>query len=680
MQNFSTSSPQLSAGSYRGVLISIMVLGVLGFLLVLGCLNAPFSSYDDHTFVTNNPRIASSAGWLEPFEKPYQSIYMPLTLVSFRLNLAVFGAHAPWSFRVVNVLFHVASGFFLLLLMLEMGLKRYEALFVAAAWTAHPIGCESVSWIAQRHTAMAMTFGLAGLWSYVRWHTAWKGILLGAGGLALALLCKPSALGFLPLYLAFEMLGGRERLTQSPEEWKRNHSSIPNSAGMAPRIAPLLLLAAVFTYVGIAGARIRFVDPPGGHWSTALLTDTDIFLRYLKNILYPLYLSAFYGVREITSLADPALYLALSMLCVVVGFTLFLARSRRRAAFGWLWFFGALAPNANLIGITYLMQDRYVYIASAGVMLVLVEAVTGVLTRSKKSEDLGNMGYALAGLGSCFVLFLGVCSFQRGRLWRSEQTIFKDAVETEPECGIARIQYGIVLAAHAERLRKTGVRSQGGEAAAHSHEAVKHLSHVEECADSYRYWDPLKVRVLLAREALYAGRLKISRQALVGWLPPRPAIGTPIAFDANRNKEFRALQHGENAYLYKIATLFDGYCWAAHAELLMAQQAKPDSAGKILVHALALVEDAKGLGLARDEPFVLEAKGHLLLDKLSAVSGDAGGSWKHFRLAKAALSSVRSSSACFAEAQWMLSKLEAPHFPDPAQASESPVVPEEPVP
>jgi len=601
-----SAKPALSEAQTFWLAAAFLLL-VLGYMTIAGCARGPLSAYDDRVHIAWNPLLQEGRGTAELFTRPHYAQYIPVTLLSYKLNYALFGRDALASFRVVNWLLHAASGLLLLALLMRLGLSRLEALFLAAVWTTHPLACESVAWVSQRSNCLAVFFGFAGLLAYVEWHRKWPGLVGGVLGFLLALLSKPAALGFLPLFVAVEVLGGPARLrgeggensgTDKTSFLSPNFPAFPVRGwlGAALRLAPLAALAAVFAVVGAERARVALMPPPGGHWYTALLTDLEILPRYLFNIFLPVRLSAFYGVADIESLADGRVYLFGAVLAALVGATLWAARSRRRALFGWLWFFGALGPSLNLVAITFLMQDRYVYYASAGALLVALEVLAGVASRvlpsvapapsAVRRSSAGGGACATSaekadtGLNRPLVYVAGVCvvllafaAAARSVLWdgRNLPLLFADAVEKQPESGLARTFYGLVLAEAAGRARAPGPARDPQAAFASGQEALAQFKAAQTKPDFYRYFDPLLVRVVLAREAIRLGQRNEAREALAeGFPPPAPPNSPETGLGPQElGLGFRAAGPGRHGatYLYRLPTVAQGYVVLAEANL-----------------------------------------------------------------------------------------------------------------
>jgi hypothetical protein len=511
-----------------------------------------------------------------------------VTLWSYRLNAELFGLDAAWGYRFVNWLVHAGSGLLLLGLVRRLGLKPLQALLLAAVWVAHPIACESVAWITARSNVLAAFFGLGGLLAYVRWHGRWQGMAGGLLGFLLALLSNPAGLGWMPVFAAVELLGGPERLAGRDSGALSSPSSTSGRL-VAPvlRLIPFAALSVVFTIIGLRVGASSIVAPPGGHWYTGALTDLEVFARYLLNLLCPVRLSALYYVEEIRSPADPRVWLYGAALACAVAGSLALARSKRRAALGWLWFLGALGPSANLVAITFTMQDRYVYVASIGFWLVLVETFSGLWDRWRaRAAAPAGPSRVPVGVAVAFLAFLAVLAALRSATWSDRLVLFRQAVERQPRCGLAHIYYGLALAEDAETSRGS---SRFEQAQWLSREAVAQFRAARACTDSYRFHDPVRPEVLAAREAALFGDWGAVREALGRDFPPEILPPETPADEGYMKRGFLRVRRGEHVYWCARKDVAEGLALLARLDLRDALDA-----GTPLEQAQALVRRARG--------------------------------------------------------------------------------------
>jgi hypothetical protein len=429
----------------------VVLIGCIGIVLLVGCWNAPFIHYDDdvHIAVDAMPQIFGKSPLWSAFIPRNDATYLPLTIISYRFDYLVFhewiglSSWAP-GVRFMTLVYHGLTALLVWQVMLMLGLGSARALFIAVVFAVHPLACETVCWASERKNAVAALFGYAALWVWFRRgnnpaRTFWTAVLY-----ALALMGKPSALGLLPILLIYEFMGGAAWLQSQPSA---SLSAKSDLVGIAARSAPMVVISAVIVAFNLHGHSGTLVTPPGGSVFTAMLTDLDIISRYLFNLLAPVGLSAVYFVDPIRSLFDLRVLLYGALLLISVVVTIRLAENPRRAAFGWLFFLGSLGPNLNLIAISCFMQDRYVYLGTPGLLLVIVEVAGGISRRMPQIKVLRPIAVA-------YVLMLVALSVNRSYLWRSMEEIFADAVVVQPKAAYAHFGVG---SAYAQRWNDLGV-------------------------------------------------------------------------------------------------------------------------------------------------------------------------------------------------------------------------------
>ena len=430
------------------------LIAAAGLLLIVGCLDAAFTTYDDmqHVKLVGDAISAGPLGFFKP--TPTWS-YIPVTILSYQFDRAIFSQLFRihnWAVgvRFMNYVYHAIAALLLFRVVLRLGLSRGQAFAVALIFSVHPMACETVAWVSERKNALAALFGFFALWVWIGWGAdlgrsrspRWR-IPFASLLYLLALLSKPSALGLLPVFGLLELLP-----VHTPREsWDPFLKRF--SRGVL-RCLPLAVMAGVVAAVNISTHGPELVKPPGGTVFTALLTDLEIVSRYLFNLLAPAHLSAFYFVNPILSLSDPRVWQYGLMLIALAAITVYLAENRARALLGWGWFVAGLGPNLNLIAIPLYMQDRYAYLSTPALFMVLVEVVAGLRWRLKLTP------ITLQLVAGAFVLMLAVFSVQRSFVWYNAATIFSDAVAKQPLSANARYALGVALTQAAEAEHRDG--------------------------------------------------------------------------------------------------------------------------------------------------------------------------------------------------------------------------------
>jgi hypothetical protein len=482
------------------------LIAVLGAPLLAGCLTASFLKYDDPVHTQERARPGDEAGAEELLRPKENATYFPVTELSYRLDRALFesaskaafGSWAPAA-RLMTLLYHACAALLLWRIMLALRFSPLQALFMAAVFAAHPLACETVCWVSERKNALAGCFGFAALLAWLRLEGAWLRLPVTFGLYGLALLSKPSALGLLPIFVLVELFGGVRGIAghtagQASSGTTPSPYPLPQGEGgtLAPWrtvrgwvkalawSAPLAAAAGVVIALNLSGHEKTLLPPPGGTVFTAALTDLEILCRYLFNLAAPVALSAAYYVAPVTTLLDWRVAAYGGLLAALIAATVSAAGNRRRAVFGWLWFFAALGPSLNLIAISHLMNDRYIYLSTPGFLIVLVEVARGLQARWPAA-----CGSVFRIGAPVYVALLLALASVRGAAWSNTLALFEDAVAKQPQSSFAHYCLGVSYA-QAWHMMKNDARADAKQTAEAHARWVEHWRKSVECPDADR--------------------------------------------------------------------------------------------------------------------------------------------------------------------------------------------------
>ena len=127
--------------------------------------------YDDRDYVYENPAITKGLHWegvVWAFTHSHGANWHPLTTLSHMLDCQLFGLN-PRGHHLTNVLLHTASVLLLFLVLRKMTGALWRSAFVAAVFAIHPLGVESVAWVAERKDVLSGLFFMLTLWAYWRY-------------------------------------------------------------------------------------------------------------------------------------------------------------------------------------------------------------------------------------------------------------------------------------------------------------------------------------------------------------------------------------------------------------------------------------------------------------------------------------------------------------------------------
>ncbi len=376
--------------------------------------------WDDDVTLTANPLIAASDGLWRMWFTTQSPDYWPVTYSSLWLEWRIWGLWAP-GYHLTNVLLHIGEG--ILLWRLLERLKIPGAYFAALWFALHPLNVESVAWIAQRKTLLAMLFFLLSLRAMAESAALESGridrwCVLAWLAFVLSLLSKASTAP-----LPFVLLGWvlwRRRLRGRDALW----------------------LGIFFaTAVALVLVNIGFAHRPGAEviraigWPERLAGAGGAFWFYLGKIFWPVELCFVYP-GWIVPPVHPIWWLGLG-LAVAITVALWLGRARgaRRELWAWLYFGVMLLPVVGLTDVYFmrysLVADHYAHLAIIG---VLVWAAAGFV-QLRLSRALG-FGVALG---------FGALTWMQTGIYRDDFALFDSVLARNPDCWMAHNNLGKAL-------------------------------------------------------------------------------------------------------------------------------------------------------------------------------------------------------------------------------------------
>lgn len=442
----------MRAGSGIGLLVPLAV-AFLGGLCFLPALSGSFLNWDDNVNFLGNPAYRGLG--LDAVRGAATDVlfghYIPLTRLTWSANYAVSGLD-PWGYHLVNLALHAANAaifYFVARRLLAaaaadgpVGPGRDPALVVPAGVAAlvfgiHPLRVEPVAWISARPDLLCALFSLLAVWAYLRavddrGPAAPRHIALATVAFAAALLSKGTAL---PLPAALILLDIYPLRRLSHLGWRQL---------VREKLPLLLVMAAGTAMVAYALAHGAALTRMATYGPVARLTAAIYAcVVSLARFLWPGSLSPLYEMPSRISLLEPRFG---GGVAVAVLLTALLIAGRRRWPGGLAaWIFSALmvAPTSAAVRQgADLAPDRYSYVAGLGFAALVGGGTLGVMglvrrgVLSRTSAGLLAIG-ALVGLTA-----LGVASWTYAQVWTDSETLWRWAVEVDPDCSVCHGKLG----------------------------------------------------------------------------------------------------------------------------------------------------------------------------------------------------------------------------------------------
>jgi hypothetical protein len=361
-----------------------------------GCLWGSFH-FDDYS-------LFSEDLW-RPFD------VRPLTYLTFWFNDEL-GGRNPVGYHAVNLLLHLIA-----VVLLWDVLKRLVAEKVAwigaAIFAVHPFQAEPVNYIFARSTLLATVLCLASLMSWTRGRHWWAVAWFGA-----ALLAKEECVAFPAFLLLLQVVAWRERSEAKP---------LAKS-----ELAPICAMFALSLAAGIRVFLATASEPGSGaglqagvSWQAYGLAQGAVILRYLRMFVFP------WGFSVDPEITVPRVGVA-ALAWLAVGLLALAAAYKFRRGQAGFWFIVGLVlllPSSSILPAADLAADRRMYLPMIG----FATAAALLVQRARPVV-----------LGSILVLLAGF-SVQRTATWRTEQSLWRDAVQKAPGKVRPRIQLARAL-------------------------------------------------------------------------------------------------------------------------------------------------------------------------------------------------------------------------------------------
>lgn len=360
--------------------------------------------------------------------------YRPLVTVSFLIDRAIWGAN-PFGFHLTVLLIHALASVALFALARRIA-PGAGALVAALLFAVHPVHAEAVGWISGRADVIAALLGFVALLASLASPASFRAsagalVVIGLASAGAVLAKEPAAI--LPLMVAIvawcvaEPAGGSLRRLVPPQ-------ALASAAGVAGVV--LLRFAAIGGPARVA-SRVA-----GGAEGLAGIPAALAFAA--RRLLCPWTWSGFHAITPPIAALDLA---ALAALLALGAIAWTISRTGRVAA---LLTAAAMVPVLAPLVVNVSsspLADRYLYMPSAGLCLLVGVAFGGLLRRSR-----GSLGRTIAWLaaatGLLLLAFWNVTAVAR---YRDDATFWRIARERAPEDGYVALQWGKTLLLSGQR-------------------------------------------------------------------------------------------------------------------------------------------------------------------------------------------------------------------------------------
>ena len=402
----------------KGVLLGIVALFTAAMLIVYGkSLGNDFVRWDDGLLIYENPAVMemTPASLKRIFTTYDPELYIPLTLLSYQINYQL-GDGTPFIFHLENWFWHLLNGLFVAWLAYLLMHRKWIAVLTGLLFLLHPLHTEAVAWASGRKDVLSLFFFLAALIGYLYHRENGKTLTrrLSIVAYTLGLMAKGQILVLPIILILFDLFQGRRVTKQSiMEKW------------------PYFLLSLVFGLIGIYG-KLRVAGASSMVEKVVMSFKSTLF--YLEKLFWPDRFSLLYPYNENVTLASPDFYVPMIIVLVIVALCVLLWKKLPELWFGFAFYYIVLSPTflnfakGEDMGV-YFASDRYPYVASIGMFLLIGLLLTRVLRHVSESKEQVTAG----ALSLLAVAPLGWLAYRQSMVWENTETLFANVIKHYPE-------------------------------------------------------------------------------------------------------------------------------------------------------------------------------------------------------------------------------------------------------
>jgi len=387
----------------------------------LPSLSNDLVNWDDDPNITENPNLERTdrQSLINIFDLEKGNVignYNPLPIFTFYLEKWAVGEINPTLIHFNNLLLHVLTVFFVIRLLLHMGIGRGGAFVGGLLFGIHPMRVESVAWATERKDVLFAVFFFAALMYYVRWikaAEASKRTTLYVGMVVLAILSGLSKVQAVTLPLSMLAL----------DYWFRR----PINLRLIWEKTPFWLVSLAFGLANLYTLRqVGSIndDVTNFNFLDRLCIGTYSFSVYLYKLFLPYPMSPLYPYPKplpIWVYLSPLLFLA-----VWYGVYRMWKADRRIWVFGMLFFFFNVMFLLQVLGAGQgFLADRFTYVPYFGFF-----AIAAWLYHTYAEPNTQWRTRVNVALGALFLIY-AIWTVRQIGIWKNGGTLWSHVLKYE---------------------------------------------------------------------------------------------------------------------------------------------------------------------------------------------------------------------------------------------------------
>jgi tetratricopeptide (TPR) repeat protein len=431
----------------------LIIICLVAFAVFANGLSGNFV-YDDNQQILRNPLIQDSTLYSKALTVDVwafkgdgtiaaSNYYRPTFILWLIINFLLFGT-SPFGWHLLNLLLHIAICALGYLLLRRWKVENQTAFAITLIFAAHPVHTESVVWISGSPDLLFGIFLFCAFWFAENYSTKSheKSTFFSRLDLPLALIFYAFALGSKEIgILCFPLFYFIFKNNQI--NFEDNNPRV--SASPFLLVVPFIALAIL--YFAARWLVLRAISLPpedgGAPFYQAVLSTPQIFVFYLRQMLFPLWLGANYPLRSVSDFSLLEFILPLVISLAALSLFWLLAKKSFVQKFGFALFILTLSPamNAMAFHTEQIVHDRYLYLPLFGFLMMIFPYLSEIIDKIAKNKN--QIAVILLAIIVSLPLFLKTISYNQ--VWKNELALWSHAVTIDEKSAFNWAQYASVL-------------------------------------------------------------------------------------------------------------------------------------------------------------------------------------------------------------------------------------------
>jgi Flp pilus assembly protein TadD len=372
---------------------------------------------------------------------PSNQSYRPLVSTLLAIDYSLGHGLQPFWFHLSIFALFIALALLLVFVIYRLIDNLWIAVGAVAVYGLHPSNADTVNYVIASSEVISTLGVIASFAVYFAFPQLRRHYLYVLPA-ATAVLAKPIAAIFPLLFAIYRLLFPPSHANLA------GTSRRPQDLTWFVEVVPPLMVCAVVSFF------VQWMTPTTWVSGSAnahnyLITQPYVALLYFKTFFWPSGLSADYDLNPFTTTDTPRFWagFAFVILFTMCAIAAAFSKKTRVIGFGLLWFLIALLPTA-LFPLAEVMNDHRTFLPYIGLVIAIAGAAALLVARLDRQPNWAKIVATCA-----VVLFLcanGYATFQRNKVWRTEETLWHDVVIKSPGNGRGLMNYGNTLMAKGE--------------------------------------------------------------------------------------------------------------------------------------------------------------------------------------------------------------------------------------